>query len=144
MSLTFRTAKQIRPAELKTLLQQEAHNVQVVDVRDTDFSGGHIKGALNRPVDLFEDIDDVDQFIKTLASQGKQKVVFHCMLSQVRGPMCAQRFLSRAPVVAESEGTSPPEVYVLQGGFKGWAQAIAGDAELQQLTEEFVSYDYDD
>eukprot|EP00611_Tribonema_gayanum_P008002 TRINITY_DN1746_c0_g1_i1.p3 TRINITY_DN1746_c0_g1~~TRINITY_DN1746_c0_g1_i1.p3 ORF type:complete len:101 (+),score=28.03 TRINITY_DN1746_c0_g1_i1:202-504(+) len=99
MSLTFRTAKQIRPAELKTLLQQEAHNVQVVDVRDTDFSGGHIKGALNRPVDLFEDIDDVDEFIKTLASQGKQKVVFHCMLSQEASALHAVSMSTRAAIL---------------------------------------------
>lgn len=56
-------------------------NVAIVDVRDADYEGGHITGAIHSPSATF-----LDGGIETLREQVKDKktVVFHCALSQVR------------------------------------------------------------
>ncbi|RUO95317.1 hypothetical protein BC936DRAFT_144497, partial [Jimgerdemannia flammicorona] len=58
----------------------------VVDVRDDDFEGGNIPGALNVPSSVLLDR------IPTLINEYAQvpKVVFHCAMSQVRGPKSAR------------------------------------------------------
>lgn len=66
-------------------------SVLVVDVRDSDFEGGHIRGCLNRPALNFDQDADVDEFIDRELKPGIKTVVMHCALSQVRGPHCAQR-----------------------------------------------------
>lgn len=63
----------------------------VVDVRDSDFEGGHIRGCLNRPAFNFDRDADVDEFIDHELTPGIKTVIMHCALSQVRGPHCAQR-----------------------------------------------------
>ena len=55
---------------------------QIVDVRDDDFEGGHIKGAINVPYHQFS--DRVTTLVDEL--EGKDAVIFHCALSQQRGP----------------------------------------------------------
>lgn len=52
----------------------------VVDVRDDDYIGGNIKGAINEPsTDFLRNVDG-------LVSRTKEVplVIFHCQLSQVR------------------------------------------------------------
>lgn len=55
-----------------------------------DFLGGHINGAVNVSSDKFEDDDDVAHTIAEHLD-GKDTVIVHCALSQVRGPFCAER-----------------------------------------------------
>jgi rhodanese-related sulfurtransferase len=58
----------------------------IVDVRDDDFRGGNIKGAHNAPSSTFHaDVDDLVEQTKDTPI-----VVFHCMLSQQRGPKAAR------------------------------------------------------
>ena len=66
------------PQSLKRPLD---NNVAVVDVRDADYEGGHITGAIHSPSATF-----LDGGIETLREKVKDKktVVFHCALSQVR------------------------------------------------------------
>ena len=52
----------------------------VVDVRDDDYIGGNIKGAVNCPSFSFE--DDVDKLVEK--TKDVKTVVFHCALSQQR------------------------------------------------------------
>lgn len=63
----------------------------VLDVRDYDFAGGHIKGCINQPAADFEDDTDVDKFIDQQLTPDVKTVIVHCALSQVRGPYCANR-----------------------------------------------------
>jgi rhodanese-related sulfurtransferase len=113
---------------------------QVVDVRDTDYEGGHIKGSLNQTVDKFEDPETVDKLLDNLKEQGKSTIVFHCQLSRIRGPLAASRTLERLAVaVAEAAAdadTAKPEILVLDGGFERFEEAAAKDPELQELIEK--------
>ena len=52
----------------------------VVDVRDDDFIGGNIKGAVNIPSKDF--LMDVDALVRQ--TKEVPLVIFHCALSQVR------------------------------------------------------------
>lgn len=56
-----------------------------------DFLGGHIRGAVNISSDKWEDDDDVENTIREHLP-GKDTVILHCALSQVRGPFCADRY----------------------------------------------------
>ncbi len=59
----------------------------VIDVRDDDYIGGHIKGAQNAPSNQFYvQVNDLVQKTKNVPI-----VVFHCALSQVR---CVPLFTS--------------------------------------------------
>jgi rhodanese-related sulfurtransferase len=78
-----------------------------------DFVGGHIKGALNFPIDDFEDSCKVDELIN-VHLQGKDKVVVHCMFSQQRGPKGA---LKLARYLGE-RNRQDVSVHVLRGGFR--------------------------
>jgi Cdc25 family phosphatase len=92
----------IDPRELADLIHHET--VAIVDVRDEDFdedgfsssetrhhltSVGYIPNAMNIPSEKWDDDEMVDQLISS--HEGKQKIVFHCKMSQVRGPSCATR-----------------------------------------------------
>lgn len=72
--------KYISPQELEALIKGETEDYLVVDVRDDDYRGGNIKGALNIPsekfmLELHRLIDD---------TQSVSKIIFHCALSQQR------------------------------------------------------------
>ena len=129
--------------ERKTLAKllksaQTKASTLVVDVRDDDREGGHIPGSINRTSDLFESDDDVDSFVKEeIIEQPERKaVVFHCMMSQVRGPAAARRTLARLSILADDgfggidDGAA--EIFILRGGFQDWVRedGFRKDAEL--------------
>jgi rhodanese-related sulfurtransferase len=58
----------------------------IVDVRDDDYRGGNIKGAHNSPSAQFH--DNVDKLVQD--TKEVPTVIFHCMLSQQRGPKAAR------------------------------------------------------
>ena len=73
------------------------------------------------------------ELIRTL--KDKDKVVFHCALSQQRGPSAALRYVrERQRLLGAQEGKGQ-EIYVLDGGFTMW-QAKFGEDE--KLTEGYV------
>lgn len=116
----------------------------VVDVRDGDFVGGNIINCVKREVSLFEDDDDVEEFVKDILATEPtppERIVFHCMLSQQRGPFAARRFLSRlGALVAEEDeegqqeetakGLVIPEVSILNGGFNRFQSLFKNDKDL--------------
>jgi hypothetical protein len=55
---------------------------KIVDVRDDDYQGGNIPGAMNVPSRQMS--SRVDDLVEEL--QGNEAVVFTCALSQQRGP----------------------------------------------------------
>lgn len=93
-------------------------NIAIIDVRDDERSyDGHIAASLHFASDTFSDkIPSLIQQVK-----GKDTLVFHCALSQVRGPTCARRlieYLAEAKEVAEIAS-----IMVLERGFNGWEAA---------------------
>jgi hypothetical protein len=72
----------------------------IVDVRDDDFRGGNIRGAHNSPSATFH--ADVDRLVQD--TKDTPVVVFHCMLSQQRGPKAARVCLGRADSCTSSCG----------------------------------------
>ncbi|OBR02289.1 Trypsin-like serine typically contains c-terminal pdz domain protein [Colletotrichum higginsianum IMI 349063] len=134
--------QRITADKLSTILlaEQAAANpsVAVVDVRDDDYIGGHIKGAINMPSRSLE--ATMPTLIRRL--QGKKTVVFHCALSQQRGPSAALRYLrereqllaSKKPqgTADESADTEPQTVYVLDRGFVGWQEVYGEDERLTE------------
>jgi rhodanese-related sulfurtransferase len=108
-------------------------SVAIIDVRGDDYLGGHIRGAQHVPSST------LDHALPELVRLAKDKetVVFHCALSQQRGPSAAlgylrerERLLGRKKK-KEGEGQEDEEagkevkeqkVYVLDGGFVKWQE----------------------
>lgn len=106
----------------------------IVDVRDSDYAGGHIKGCLHYPSGNFH--NQLPELKQKLIKLGAHDVVFHCALSQSRGPKAALRFMD------EVSG-SPHEfrVWVLKGGFTKWMREYGEDTEV---TEDYDRRFWDD
>jgi len=71
----------ITAEELLPLLLASPRRLVVIDVRDEDFEGGHIQGAINVPSREFS--FRLEELVRQYASA--EAVVFHCMYSQQRG-----------------------------------------------------------
>lgn len=103
----------------------------VVDVREDDHAGGHIKGSVHVPAPTFR--SNPGKYLQL--AEGKDNVVFHCMFSQYRGPSSANAFIDawnkRAVTDPKYTGLSPPEVYIMAGGFNAVAKlALKGDIDV--------------
>lgn len=80
-----------------------------------------------------------------------QRVVFHCQLSQQRGPSCANVYYRHALMNLGSTGSNnnvnsvklrpDQEIYVLDGGFNEWARMYGRDS---RYTEGFQASIYQD
>ena len=68
---------------------ETAPSVAIIDVRDADHVGGHIAGSTHVPSSSLD--YRIPELIRKLAE--KDIVVFHCALSQQRGPSAALRYL---------------------------------------------------
>ncbi|KAI4273367.1 MAG: hypothetical protein L6R38_006357 [Xanthoria sp. 2 TBL-2021] len=64
-------------------------NIAVIDVRDSDHAGGHIRSSIHVPSSTLD--HKLPELVRTLRS--KEKVIFHCALSQQRGPGAALRYM---------------------------------------------------
>uniref|UniRef100_K3WPS9 protein-tyrosine-phosphatase n=1 Tax=Globisporangium ultimum (strain ATCC 200006 / CBS 805.95 / DAOM BR144) TaxID=431595 RepID=K3WPS9_GLOUD len=126
--MSVRYLERISATELvETLRSPTARRPLIIDVRDTDFVGGHIRSAVNLPEENFIEDDDVDALVEKYKDE--DTIVFHCMMSQIRGPSCARRFLSRMAVVLENEDKKP-NVRVLAGGYQHFSRIYKDDADL--------------
>lgn len=121
----------------------------IIDVRDSDHIGGHIKGSTWVPSSQLD--YKTPELVREL--KGKDVVVFHCALSQQRGPSAALRYLrekERLEGVKEKngekseEGSAPSEegekkeqkVYVLKGGFTEWQEIYGEDNKLTEAYQK--------
>lgn len=133
----------------------ERPKVAIIDVRDSDHIGGNINGSTWIPLNQLD--ARIPELVRTL--KDKDRVIFHCMLSQQRGPKAAlmyARAKQRADEKADKEGTSAntssttedtpetsastddstqkknsrQEVCVLEGGFDSWQSRYGKDARL--------------
>jgi rhodanese-related sulfurtransferase len=127
---------------LASIIRQTPSEVTVIDVRDSDYVGGHIVNGINVPTHTHD--YRMPELVRTLKDQ--ETVVFHCALSQQRGPSSALRYLREkerveAATVGRDGGegkegkvvkeggekvdagvTNGQKVYVLEGGFVKWQE----------------------
>ncbi|PVH73477.1 hypothetical protein DL98DRAFT_501079 [Cadophora sp. DSE1049] len=82
----------------KIILSQASSNVDsstppssiaIIDVRDDDHIGGHIKHSIHAPSTTLD--TKIPELVRKL--KDKETVVFHCALSQQRGPSAALRYI---------------------------------------------------
>ena len=71
------------------LLSAESSQVAVIDVRDEDHVGGHVHSSIHVPSSSLD--YRIPKIVRTLSD--KKTVVFHCALSQQRGPSAALSYL---------------------------------------------------
>lgn len=93
-----------------------------------DHIGGHIKTSQHVPSGTLD--ASLPTLRRTLAD--KRTVVFHCALSQQRGPSAALRYLR--DLAAAGGVPEGQKVYVLDRGFVGWAAEFGPD---ERLTNNF-------
>ncbi|EPY33714.1 As/Sb Reductase [Strigomonas culicis] len=106
----------MEPEELVALLDDpaEAAKLTIVDCRDSDREAeGFILTSLHLPT-ATSPTAAYTALAERLAEEGKTTVVFHCALSQIRGPRGASRFAA----VLRDLGRTVPRVCVLRGGFE--------------------------
>ncbi|KAK3112078.1 Cdc25 phosphatase Ibp1 [Teratosphaeriaceae sp. CCFEE 6253] len=144
-SATIVSLPRISNHKLAELVRNKDPGVSIVDVRDSDFIGGHIVGCQNVPTSTHD--YRMPELVRTLKDQ--DTVVFHCALSQQRGPSSALRYLrerERMSAKGELGGGKGEEgkeqkVVVLEGGFTKWQEKYGEDKEL---TEGYVKDLWDD
>ncbi|UNI16760.1 Protein-tyrosine-phosphatase [Purpureocillium takamizusanense] len=138
-SANIHTLQRMTAKTLSEKMLQESESKDptfaVIDVRDDDYIGGHIRGSTNVPS------AQLDAMMATLVRRLKDKdaVVFHCALSQQRGPSAALRYLRERDGLLKSLGETrarpddqPQAVYVLDKGFTGWQEAYGTDERLTE------------
>ncbi|KDE08533.1 hypothetical protein MVLG_01311 [Microbotryum lychnidis-dioicae p1A1 Lamole] len=82
----------IDPSEVAQLYHsglEPGRDFQVVDVRDEDRIGGHLPGSMRAPSEQ-RTLQSVQDLVVKL--EGVPKVIFHCTLSQIRGPKAASLY----------------------------------------------------
>ncbi|KAK4199227.1 Rhodanese-like domain-containing protein [Triangularia verruculosa] len=138
--VTVGSLQRLQATTLSTLLLEspDPSSIAIVDVRDDDYIGGHIRGAVNFPSQT------LDATLPTLIRklEDKETVVFHCALSQQRGPSAALKYLREKERLAklaqqpqEGEERKPAveqKVYVLDKGFVGWQEVYGEDERLTE------------
>ncbi|KAM4809468.1 M-phase inducer phosphatase 2 [Rhinophrynus dorsalis] len=128
--------KYITPEMMDSVLSGKYKDViercVIVDCRyPYEYDGGHIKGAVNLPLE-----QDVEDFLlrKPIVPQSEDKrviVIFHCEFSSERGPrMC--RFVRKQDRNSnEYPKLHYPELYVLKGGYKEFFPNFQSHCEPQ-------------
>lgn len=106
---------------------------QVIDVRGSDYIGGHIREGWNYPYKKFG--DSVPELLARLQEKRQSNsndacinVVFHCAQSQQRGPSAAMKFLREIP----DPDLDKFEVCVLRGGFNNWQDLYGEDSTVTE------------
>ncbi|CAK7266416.1 Cdc25 phosphatase Ibp1 [Sporothrix epigloea] len=127
------TVQRMSAPELADRMYHGSASLAVIDVRDSDYIGGHIRGSMHFASASFDVM--LPTLLRTL--QNVQTVVFHCAQSQQRGPGAAQMYL-REVAAQQTRGRSgvfpavPQTVYVLDGGFVSWQQIYGQDTFLTE------------
>jgi rhodanese-related sulfurtransferase len=127
-TFTVANLPRISREKLADLVRAKSNTLAVIDVRDNDYIGGHILNGQNVPVNTHD--YKMPELVRTL--KDKDTVVFHCALSQQRGPSSALRYLrekermdGKGKTETAEDGaaeTAGQKVYVLEGGFVKWQE----------------------
>ena len=127
---TVATLRRMSREQLSSLLlsPDASTKVAIIDVRDDDHVGGHIKSSTHVPSSSLD--HRIPEIVRTMA--GKESVVFHCALSQQRGPAAALRYIrereSKVKNGKMDKETSPPAI----GIRKGFIQKVSAPASKEQ------------
>lgn len=127
--------KYINPSELAVIIQSDKKpnkDYLVVDVRDEDWVGGNIKGSRHVPSEKF--LNEVDQLMKD--TKGIPTVIFHCRLSQERGPKAAKVYEEMRNILHPSELGF--EARVLRGGFYQFGETYKDNPKLVENWRDIV------
>ncbi|PGH01588.1 hypothetical protein GX51_05153 [Blastomyces parvus] len=140
------------------LTPTNANKLAVIDVRDsatlknptalpfhpagsnivaTDHVGGHIFTSTWQPSATLG--RHMPALINSL--RDKEKVVFHCALSQERGPSAALKYIREREQVLGKEESAKQTVFVLDGGFVHWQEKYGED---QRLTQGYIKDIWED
>lgn len=103
-----------------------------------DHIGGHIYSSIWIPSSSLD--VRMPELVRTL--QDKEKVVFHCALSQQRGPSAALRYARERERTLGPEASHKQEVYVLEGGFLQWQEKYGKDTRLTEAYVEDIWREY--
>lgn len=128
--------KLLKPSKLRSWFRNGsstgAGTFAVVDVRESDYVGGHIKGCYHYPAASFE--TSFGELQDKLVKNEINDVVFHCMLSQARGPKATLRFMRSLNDVdpKQREFFDNLNIWVLQGGFSKWQQEYGEDVDVTE------------
>ncbi|KAI0251970.1 Rhodanese-like domain-containing protein [Lactifluus subvellereus] len=97
----------------------------IVDVRDDDYIGGNITNCHNVPsVTFLDNLDDLVRDAKEIP-----QVIFHCALSQSRGPKAARIYNDRRKQLQDDKDI-PQQVLILRGGFTEFQAKFKDDPQL--------------
>ncbi|KAG8693948.1 hypothetical protein FRC08_008795 [Ceratobasidium sp. 394] len=131
----------ISPTELSELIKSDKKpekDYVVVDVRDDDFIGGNIVGCVRAPADTY--LATVDDLVTK--TKDVPKMIFHCSLSQQRGPKAARIYAETRNNRLNPGETSQQEVYVLRGGFTEFQALFKDDPKLVEKWRKEVWQTY--
>ncbi|KAF2164357.1 hypothetical protein M409DRAFT_25236 [Zasmidium cellare ATCC 36951] len=132
---TISTLQRISREKLADLVRSKNTGLAIIDVRDNDFIGGHIIGCQNVPTNTHD--YKMPELVRTL--KDKDTVVFHCVLSQQRGPASALKYLRERERLGAADDQ---KVYVLDGGFQKWQEKYGEDKELTEAYHKDLWEDY--
>ena len=125
---TVETLKRMSREQLSSLLlSPDASKVAVIDVRDHDHVGGHIKSSTHVPSSSLD--YRIPSVVRTMA--GKEIVVFHCALSQQRGPAAALRYMRE-----REKETNPPGIGVQKGTVQKVSTPVSKEHEVHNKMEK--------
>ncbi|XP_072493140.1 M-phase inducer phosphatase 2 [Notamacropus eugenii] len=114
--------KYISPETMVAVLTGKFSNIVekcvILDCRyPYEFEGGHIKGAVNLPLE-----QDAENFLLVnpiLPSEDKRVIlIFHCEFSSERGPRMCRFIRERDRAANDYPNLYYPEMYILKGGYK--------------------------
>ncbi|KAK7187994.1 hypothetical protein PSPO01_06196 [Paraphaeosphaeria sporulosa] len=106
-------------------------HLAIIDVRDSDHVGGHIRGSTWVPS---SELDyKTPELVRTL--KDKEVVVFHCALSQQRGPSAALRYIRERERLDQGSKTVTKEGVVVMEG-EGGGEKETGDGEEKEPGKE--------
>lgn len=113
------------------LLSPDASKLAIIDVRDDDHVGGHINSSTHVP-SLSLDYR-IPELVRTMA--GKEVVIFHCALSQQRGPTAALRYMrekeSKMKRGDAGKETGPPAIGVKNGSIQKVSPPASKEQEVK-------------
>lgn len=117
------------------LLNKIIHNenILLIDLREDDYIGGHIKNSVNIPANTFS--NNIDRVLRLLDKYNY--VIFYCQESLKRSPRCSNILLS------EISDNKDKQIYILEGGFYNWVKRFWNTNLVEEYNDEYWYYEND-
>lgn len=122
----------IKQDELLYKLNQN-ENILLIDLREDDYIGGHIKNSVNIPANTFS--NNINRVLRLLNEYNS--VIFYCQESLKRSPRCCNILLS------EIIDNKDKEIYILEGGFYNWVKRFWNTNLVEEYDDEYWFYEND-